>query len=299
MKREEIDRKFDQIVDFAEVEQFIDTPTKHYSSGMYMRLAFAVAAHLDPDILLVDEVLSVGDFGFQRKCLAYAKTLLAKNATVIFVSHNLFTVNALCSRVIYLADGRVRLDGAAEEVVHIYEQESLLKEEMASPSRGNGYSPECPISITDLSLLDQSGSPRRVFDYGERLRIRLRFEATQPVKNPNFVVAFIRSDNVACCNYASAVDGLCLPHISGVGAVEVLTPPLRLVSDLYSLHVLVWDTELQERYFVQQTGVSFQVRHNLFNTHFGVFHEPGQWTWLSNEAHTFSTTLREQREEQQ
>src|SRR5258706_5460802 len=109
---------------------------------MYMRLAFAVAAHLDPDILLVDEVLSVGDFGFQRKCLAYAKTLLAKNATVIFVSHNLFTVNALCSRVIYLADGRVRLDGAAEEVVHIYEQESLLKEEMASPSRGNGYSPE-------------------------------------------------------------------------------------------------------------------------------------------------------------
>ena len=298
MRREEIKRKFDQIVDFAEVDKFIDTPVKHYSSGMYMRLAFAVAAHLDPDILMVDEVLSVGDFSFQRKCFAYTKTLLERNATVIFVSHNMFTVTAMCDRVIYLVDGQVRLDGAAEEAIPLYEQESRLREATRLSSNGNGYSQEQPISVTDLTLLDQSGNPRRVFDYGERMRIRLQFQADQPVKNPNFVVAFIRSDNVACCNYVSGVDGLCLPQICGAGTVEVLTPPLRLVSDLYSLHVLVWDAEMQRRYFVQQTSVSFQVRHHLFNTHFGVFHEPGHWTWLPNEINIFSPAFREQTEEQ-
>ena len=96
MPKAEIDRKFDQIVAFAEVEDFMDTPVKHYSSGMYMRLAFAVAAHLDPDILLIDEVLSVGDLAFQRKCLEYAKRLQEKHATVLFVSHNMFAVKALC-----------------------------------------------------------------------------------------------------------------------------------------------------------------------------------------------------------
>ena len=119
MPKAEIDRKFDQIVAFAEVEDFMDTPVKHYSSGMYMRLAFAVAAHLDPDILLIDEVLSVGDLAFQRKCLEYAKRLQASHATVLFVSHNMFAVKALCNRVIYVADGRVQFDGSPEDAISV------------------------------------------------------------------------------------------------------------------------------------------------------------------------------------
>ena len=119
MPKAEIDRKFDQIVAFAEVEDFMDTPVKHYSSGMYMRLAFAVAAHLDPDILLIDEVLSVGDLAFQRKCLEYAKRLQESHATVLFVSHNMFAVKALCNRVIYVADGRVQFDGSPEDAIQL------------------------------------------------------------------------------------------------------------------------------------------------------------------------------------
>ena len=107
MRKAEIDQKFDAIVDFAELERFIDTPVKHYSSGMFVRLAFAVAAHLDPDILLVDEVLSVGDLGFQRKCTDYMLRLRERDATVIVVSHNMFAVRTLCDRAIYLAQGRV------------------------------------------------------------------------------------------------------------------------------------------------------------------------------------------------
>lgn len=287
MRRTEIKRKFDQIIDFAEVEKFIDTPVKHYSSGMYMRLAFAVAAHLDPDILLVDEVLSVGDLGFQRKCLAFAKTLLANNATVLFVSHNMFTITAMCTRVIFLANGRVEFDGEPEEVIRLYEQETRSHRPAPSPASLNGSSSQPPIHITEVTLLDESRQSRQVFDHGERLRIRLCFEATQLVKNPNFVVALIRSDNVPCCNYASATDGAYIPSIVGIGTVELLTPPLKLVSELYSLHVLVWDTEFQRLYSSQRTGASFHVRHPLFSAaHFGIFHESGHWTWQTNQATT-------------
>jgi ABC-type polysaccharide/polyol phosphate transport system ATPase subunit len=111
MKKAEIDRKFDAIVAFAEIEKFIETPVKHYSSGMYVRLAFAVAAHLEPDILLIDEVLSVGDLAFQTKCIDHAKRLQSSGATVLFVSHNMFSIKSMCNRVIYLSGGRVRFDG--------------------------------------------------------------------------------------------------------------------------------------------------------------------------------------------
>jgi lipopolysaccharide transport system ATP-binding protein len=283
MKKAEIDRKFDQIVDFSEVEQFIDTPTKHYSSGMYMRLAFAVAAHLDPDILLVDEVLSVGDLAFQRKCMAYAKTLQERNATVLFVSHNMFAVTAMCGRVIYLADGCVHLDGAPEEVIRLYEQEHSESALSQPENAENGSAMQSPIYITSIRVSDDAGQTRRVFEYGERLRIRLHFEASHPVTNPNFVVAFIRSDNVACCNHSSVVDGLAIPWVSGKGSVEVLTPPLKLIAELYTIHVLVWDAKFQRLYTSQRSSASFHVRHDLFSTHFGVFHEPAQWQWSDNE----------------
>ncbi len=280
MRNREIKRKFDQIVGFAEVEQFIDTPVKHYSSGMYMRLAFAVAAHLDPDILLVDEVLSVGDLGFQRKCLAFAKNLLTNGATVLFVSHNMFTITAMCSRVIYIADGCVGFDGEPEEVIRLYQQDTCTQTPVQPSAAHNGSSAQHPVHITDVTILDESGHPRLAFDHGERMCIRLGFEAVSPVKTPNFVVAVLRSDNLACCNYASVPDGAHIPAITGRGTVELLTPPLTLVSELYSLHVLVWDAEFQRLYSSQPTGVSFQVRHPLFNAaHFGVFHDSAQWTW--------------------
>ncbi len=121
MGRAEIERKFDEIVAFAELEKFIDTPVKHYSSGMYVRLAFAVAAHLEPEILLVDEVLAVGDINFQKKCLGKMGDVARAGRTVVLVSHQLNQIRRLCHRVVWIDDGSVRQDGPTHEVVSAYE----------------------------------------------------------------------------------------------------------------------------------------------------------------------------------
>src|SRR5256714_3676064 len=120
MTKAEIHRKFDEIVTFAEIEKFLDTPVKRYSSGMYVRLAFAVAAHMEPEILIVDEVLAVGDAAFQKKCLAKMEEFARSGHTVLFVSHSMQSISKLCNRVIYIADGKLIEDGPADEVIKKY-----------------------------------------------------------------------------------------------------------------------------------------------------------------------------------
>jgi lipopolysaccharide transport system ATP-binding protein len=127
MTRQEISKRFEEIVAFAEIEQFLDTPVKRYSSGMYVRLAFSVAAHLEPEILLVDEVLAVGDVGFQRKCMDYMKKLARGGRTILLVSHNLFAVKAMCRRVLVLSAGRCQFDGLPGEGIELYEQDARLE----------------------------------------------------------------------------------------------------------------------------------------------------------------------------
>jgi lipopolysaccharide transport system ATP-binding protein len=136
MSRNEIRRKFDEIVDFAEIAKFLDTPVKRYSSGMYVRLAFAVAAHLEPDILIVDEVLAVGDSAFQQKCLGRMRDIRSEGRTVIVVSHNMATVSSLCQRVIWLADGRVKAAGDTQNIVRQYLSEGVKNDFVWTPRHG-------------------------------------------------------------------------------------------------------------------------------------------------------------------
>ncbi|HEV2722873.1 MAG TPA: polysaccharide ABC transporter ATP-binding protein [Thermoanaerobaculia bacterium] len=136
MSRAEIRRKFDAIVDFAEIPRFLDTPVKRYSSGMYVRLAFAVAAHLEPDILLVDEVLAVGDAQFQQKCLGKMRDIRAQGRTVVVVSHNMSTVASLCQRVIWLADGKVKATGPTHDVIGRYLSEGIQNDFVWTPRHG-------------------------------------------------------------------------------------------------------------------------------------------------------------------
>jgi lipopolysaccharide transport system ATP-binding protein len=140
MRKAEIDRKFDEIVAFSEVERFLDTPLKHYSSGMQMRLAFAVAAHLEPEILFIDEVLAVGDAGFQKKCLGKMGDISREGRTIIFVSHNMTALRALCNRLLWLEDGHVRASGDSGEIINRYLQnhrednlESIWKDDSTAP----------------------------------------------------------------------------------------------------------------------------------------------------------------------
>lgn len=151
MKRKEIAKQFDSIVDFAEIEKFLDTPVKHYSSGMYMRLAFAVAAHLNPEILLVDEVLAVGDLAFQKKCLGKIEQVSKSGRTVLFVSHNTQAITRLCDRIFLLDEGKLIKDGPADQVLNLYLQSDLgIKAERIwtiSKAPSNEYVRLCAVRV--------------------------------------------------------------------------------------------------------------------------------------------------------
>ena len=277
MHRAEIARKFDAIVEFAGIPEFIDTPVKRYSSGMYVRLAFAVAAHLQPDILFLDEVLAVGDLTFQRKCLQFTKELQQHDATVLFVSHNMFSIKSMCQRVIYLRKGQILFDGPTDEGIALYEDDCRL-----SPGWGvDDPHEEWPIILSDSQVLDAGGQPRKISEFGEPLRIRLTYQTRQPVEHPNVIVAVIRSDGVAACNYSTETDGVDLGTLDGSGTIELEIPPLKLVSEMYTISILIRERGFG-RVLCSQAGGTFHTRHPLYDSHFGVFHEPARWSWSAD-----------------
>ena len=184
MKRDEITAKIDQIVAFAGVDAFIDTPIKRYSSGMRLRLGFAVAAHLEPDILLVDEVLAVGDAEFQKKCLQTMDDLRGGGRTVIFVSHNMAAVENLCQRVIWIDKGQVRMDGPAEEVVRAYMGTFSTSQgggaDLAQIDSRHGTG---EIRLTGVDFLDGAGQTKNFIRSGDALTVRLSTEARTEVRD--------------------------------------------------------------------------------------------------------------------
>src|SRR5262249_5991961 len=191
-RRREIDRKFDEIVAFAEIDQFLDTRVKHYSSGMYMRLAFAVAAHLEPEILLVDEVLAVGDAAFQKKCLGKMEHVAREGRTVVFVSHNMAAVRSLCHTCSRLEGGRGARYGRGEECVSAYLEDSL-----AAPLAPVRDGPRL-VSATLLC----NGVPSALVRMGDHLTLELEFAADHPIQYPRvgFVVTTVDGTPVLNAN---------------------------------------------------------------------------------------------------
>ncbi len=176
MTRSEIKKKFDEIVAFAEIEKFLDTPVKRYSSGMYVRLAFAVAAHLEPEILLIDEVLAVGDAQFQKKSLQKMEEVAANDGrTVIFVSHSMPTVARLCPRVIWLRGGEVAADGPSDEVIQKYSNVVFVDQDRINWPEGFSNAGVHELKFTSVGLLDKNGRPTTHFDYSEPLNFELSY----------------------------------------------------------------------------------------------------------------------------
>jgi len=187
MKRSEIESKFAEIVEFSEIEKFLDTPVKHYSSGMYMRLAFSIAAHLEPEVLIVDEVLAVGDASFQKKCLGKMREVGEKGRTVIFVSHDMNAITRLCDRVIWLKDGTIRMDDEAKKVVGAYfhEQANLGAErtwEDGDSAPGNEYA-----RLKSLRVCDENGESIQTADIRRPIGIEMTYQVlkTGKVMVPN------------------------------------------------------------------------------------------------------------------
>jgi lipopolysaccharide transport system ATP-binding protein len=189
MRRHEIQTKFDQIVAFAEVEQFLDTPVKRYSSGMYVRLAFAVAAHLEQEILIVDEVLAVGDLAFQRKCLGRMREVGRSGSTILFVSHNMAAVESLCTRAILLDHGKIARDGVVRELVQEYHRRVLQANwEVGSGLADVNHPGRVRKIFRAVSLLGDNGEPTNFITVGGRFHLRLTLDAPIPIESPTVTI---------------------------------------------------------------------------------------------------------------
>ena len=202
MRRAEIRKKFDEIVAFAEVEKFLDTPVKHYSSGMYMRLAFAVAAHLEPEILVVDEVLAVGDALFQKKCLAKMGEVGHSGRTILFVSHNMAAVQQLCSRAILLEKGKRVGDGLADEVVRSYLNQGAGSSEALVELTGKARPPSVDGRLRLKSININDGRP---LSSGEPCEFLLDFESNEALEDVWFGIGFCGLDGMRYLTYDSYV----------------------------------------------------------------------------------------------
>jgi lipopolysaccharide transport system ATP-binding protein len=237
MSKAEIRRKFDEIVAFAEVEPFIDTPVKRYSSGMYVRLAFAVAAHLEPEILIVDEVLAVGDASFQNKCLGKMRDVSSReHRTVLFVSHNMAAVQALCQRALWLDEGRVTDDGPAAQVTLRYlaaVNDGVVADLSARTDRqGDGS-----VRLTGAAVTAADGST--LITSGSRLKIVLDYESATPVRRLNMVIGLYTETGLGVYGLDSEAIGGLPTLLPPRGRITCLTGPLNLTAGPCIVNVAV------------------------------------------------------------
>jgi ABC-type polysaccharide/polyol phosphate transport system ATPase subunit len=232
--RRELLRRFEEIVDFAGLDRFIDTPVKRYSSGMAVRLGFAVAACIDPDVLLVDEVLAVGDAAFSQKCLARIKTLVEHGTAIIFVSHNIYLVKAVCRDAIYLRDGRVQVAADTAAVIRAYERD--LHSEQAERLEGRAPRPHLAgdIEITKVELLDERGAVNPESLRSEEPAIlRITYNAYADLGRVQLSVFVRRADGLACCMARTVLDGGGFDIRRGPGVVDLRFRRLQLVTGSY------------------------------------------------------------------
>jgi lipopolysaccharide transport system ATP-binding protein len=257
MRREEIAKKFDAIVAFAEIDKFIDTPVKHYSSGMYMRLAFGIAAHLEPDILIVDEVLAVGDLAFQRKCLGKMEEVAKQDRTVLFVSHNMSVVRTLCTRGIVVEAGKITIDASAAEASAAYTNTfnsagSVEKDGLTNRTgRTSGA-----VRFSRFRMVDEAGRDRVNFKPGETVRLQLSVKAYADVPDLGFYVAI--NSGVTNEVVTSIKDTLATAEIKAGSefAFEIALPDLHLRPGDYRLYLCLGDKTCSRFYDVIDENVS-------------------------------------------
>jgi ABC-type polysaccharide/polyol phosphate transport system ATPase subunit len=266
LTKRQIHERFDDIVDFAELREFIDAPVKTYSSGMYMRLGFAVAIHVDPDVLLVDEVLAVGDEGFTHKCLDKFAEFRRSGKTILLVTHSLGLVETLCDEAVWLDAGRLQAQGDPKRVVGAYltaveqDEQTLMAattakavdavEEVAETA-GRGDSPpdmfkaaegrwgSREVEIADVALLDRHGEPSFVFHTGEALRVRMKVRAHHETGDFAFGIGLFNADGVCCYGTNTYVEEMNPEWLSGEADVTFAIDSLDLVEGTYKLDVAV------------------------------------------------------------
>ncbi len=285
MSRADIKNNFEEIVAFAEVEKFLDTPVKRYSSGMYVRLAFAVAAHLEPEILVVDEVLAVGDASFQKKCLGKMDEVGSEGRTIIFVSHNMAAVQKLCGRAILLEKGENKKVGGVDEVINEYISrlyENLMHDDLFSRQRANSFGQE--IRITRCRLYNSKNKETKSFRFGELFFVEVECSATTSLRNLQFVVGLNSAQDQRIATIMSYGGQKAFNMESGDKKRGILKVNLCLNPGKYSITLGVRNEfngydQLQNIRFFHVDSARYKNIENDPYVHYGLVHLPNpDWT---------------------
>lgn len=262
LSRQEVDDRLEEIVEFSGISQFIDMPIKHYSSGMYVRLGFAVAVHVDPQILIIDEVITVGDEEFQRRCFDHLYGLRRKGVTIVVVSHSLGIVQTMCDQAAWLDHGVLQIAGDSVDVVGAYLKR--VNEDERTTASGTGATDADhfgtgEIAITSIEFRDGHGTIPAATN-GEQLTVRLHWEAREPVREPVFAFS-LRHENgtiVSSSNtgVAQVPTGVC----SGAGSIDFVIQDLPVMAGSYEVFTSILDEYSQHAYYHQDGGMHLSVR---------------------------------------
>ena len=313
--RQEMRQRLEPIIEFAEIGDFIDVPIKHYSSGMYVRLGFAVAIHTDPDVLLVDEVLAVGDQAFQQKCMERIYQLRQNGVSIMLVSHNLSDVARMCDRAIWLQDGESHLEGPAMGVVQQYLQFSNERyrqqlTEHPDPNKGAAAAqvhsqgkeahPVTPaggdpsgeaqsqsqtsrrygsreIEIFDVQFLDIQGRPAEVFQTGQPFVARICYRTHKQVAEPAFGIAIYHQSGLNMIGPNTRHSGYSTRDVPANGAIDFIIDSLPLLAGRYEFTVAVYDYSLAHPYDHHERMYSFVVQSDKLSELFGSLYIPSRW----------------------
>lgn len=283
LTREEMDARFEQIVNFAELWNFIDAPLRSYSSGMWARLGFAVATDVDADILIVDEILSVGDTAFQRKSAERIDAFRARGVTILLVSHSMDLIESMCERAALLDQGRLLAMGPAKAVVDAYlgrvregETERLARVESAAPAQRWGSR---KIEITRVRILDNSYQVSAVFSTGQKLILEIEFTAHEPVASPVFGVAIHRQDGAHITGPNTAFSNFKIERVEGSGKIYYIVPELPLLEGLYRFSVATTNHDDTEMFDYHDRIYRFQVDNHggVVKERYGLVTLNGEW----------------------
>ena len=283
LTRREIYEKFDDIVRFAELEEFIDNPVKTYSSGMYMRLAFAVAVAVEPEVLLIDEILSVGDANFQRKCQNKMNAFKADGKTIVIVTHDFGALERYCDKVLWLDHGQLQAFGDVQSVMTMYlehvadqQRENLLlthdDESLKSRKRKRWGSSEA--EITSVELFNGKRQPCYLYKTGDSLTIELVYKAYQPIEEPVFGIGIFRDDETYCYGTNTHIEKINIPRIDGEGKVKFCIDHLELTEGKYFLDIAI-HTKDGLPFDYHTHGYSFEVMSMIKDL--GVYRPAHRW----------------------
>ncbi|HET6953905.1 MAG TPA: ABC transporter ATP-binding protein [Acidimicrobiales bacterium] len=277
MSKRQLERKFDEIVEFAGLERFIDMPVKNYSSGMYVRLGFSIAINVDPDILLVDEVLAVGDEEFQRKCLERVADLREAGKTIVVVTHALGTVRNLCDEAIWLEHGVMRERGKGGDIADAYLGQVHVDREADESGHGTRWG-SGDIRITDVDMLGPNGQPTEQIQTGDEVTFRLRYEATRSVERPVFGLGVFTLEGVQVSGPNTREAGVWVDSVDGAGVVELHVDRLLLLPGSYVVSAASTDETISHTFDHRHKAFHFDVKPGTpHETYGGVISFDGRW----------------------